>query len=492
MKLFIRFIIAKWKNIFTYILLNLCLMTIIFQILSILIAVHESINFNPNSGLNLYSLEIDSRIINNTELDLQPVSKRLLTELGKSKYVKNYDIFLSEEIYSSTLKNIDYLEEPKVGVFNLRGTSSNFLIDEYLNKINIVQGIGPSDPEFYKTKNAVIINKSVAELNNITLGEEINNQFYVDLGLETEGKFNFGFKVVGIYDFYSNEALEHLIGDGDDISPTHEPDHAHNHESHTVEEKIVQLNEKIQNYRFNILYSSNQTVLDFLSEHSKYSVNNTIIPFYQATFELFNDNLEDNFNELASKKIKAPYVIKSNTDEYREHIKPLNSLFITLVAILMVLIIIMIVLNVGYLRINKKKFYEIKILYNIGNSTEAIYNFVKYKFCFLNITLVLIASILGYSISRTFFVSNLIGKILDNSSFMLETTGTNLELMITTPYSSNFKVMDYFNLNFQFLIYTVLILLIINYSFSIILKNYIKMIGEYDGNFNNKKCATLR
>lgn len=126
MKLFIRFIIAKWKFIFTYILLNLCLMTVIFLILSILIAVHESINFNPNSGLNLYSLEIDNRVINNTELDLQPVSKRLLTELGKSKYVKNYDIFLSEEIYSSNLKNIDYLEEPKVGVFNLRGTSSNF------------------------------------------------------------------------------------------------------------------------------------------------------------------------------------------------------------------------------------------------------------------------------------------------------------------------------------------------------------------------------
>lgn len=111
MKLFFRFIISKWKNIFPYILLNMCLMTVIFLILSALIGVYKSINFNPNSVLNLYSLEFDSKILNNTKSDkVPPPSKNSLLEIGNSKYVKNYDIFLSEEIYSDTLKNVDYLE----------------------------------------------------------------------------------------------------------------------------------------------------------------------------------------------------------------------------------------------------------------------------------------------------------------------------------------------------------------------------------------------
>lgn len=495
MKLFFRFIISKWKNIFPYILLNMCLMTVIFLILSALIGVYKSINFNPNSGLNLYSLEFDSKILNNTKSDkVPPPSKNSLLEIGNSKYVKNYDIFLSEEIYSDTLKNVDYLENPKVGVFNLRGTSSNFLMDEYLGKINIIQGIGPSDPEFFKTRNAVIINKSVAEKNKITLGEEINVQFYADLGLKTENKFNFKLKVVGIYDFYTNEVLKHLIGstNGDNISETHDShDHAHNHENHTVEESIIQINEKIQNYRFNILYSSNQTVLDFISEYSKYSIDGALTPYYQASFELFNENLEKDFNEFAHKKIKGPYVIKSNTDDYREHIKPLNSLFITLVVIFLITIIILIAFNVVYLGIIKKKFSEIIILYNIGYSKESIYNLVKYKFSFLNVVMVIIASFLGYLISKTFIISELVSKILDNFSFMLETTGTNIELLINTPSSSSFKVMNYVEPNFQYLIYTLLILLIINYSFNIILKKYINMVGEYDENFDNKKHATF-
>ena len=326
------------------------------------------------------------------------------------------------------------------------------------------------------------------------LGDTLNVKFYVDLGLKTENSFNFTFKVVGIYDFYPNEILEHLVNSENESSnlEKHNHEHNHEHENETIDESILRVNEQIQNYRFNILYASNETVLNFLREYSKYSSNNSIIPYYQATFELFDRSLENNFKNFANQYLAQPYTLKSSLDEYKEHIKPIK-IFYNITLLFWILVITMLLaFNFIYIRICFRQIPEIKLLYDIGYSKFDIFNLIKYKYYYSATFLILITSVLGYLLSTKKLVAELLFKILNNLAFVIEPTGTNSELLFTYPTNYNFTITNNINLSYQFIITVLVFFMIFTYSTKIILMRNIHKGGKKNGKFNNKKFISSR
>jgi hypothetical protein len=86
---------------------------------------------------SIVSLEINSDVI---DLESSPSrledfpSKETLLELGKNGDVKKYEIFLSDMLYTRSLESSDYLLNPRVGVFSVKGVEDNF----YLMKLSVI------------------------------------------------------------------------------------------------------------------------------------------------------------------------------------------------------------------------------------------------------------------------------------------------------------------------------------------------------------------
>ncbi|MBJ7541827.1 hypothetical protein JG537_08940 [Streptococcus sp. SL1232] len=419
--------------------------------------------------VNLGEIESDSTPDTYNISDVNLVKKSVLNELSKNKdFVEKADIFLSEELYTPSIQSVDLINTPNIGVFNIRGTSNNYLFDEYLGSINVYKGISPNAEEFYDTPNAAIVSRYVAEKNHFHIGDHIELVAYTDIGSSSEKTFSYNIEIVGLYDFYPSETLTSLIA-----NEYQEDDHEHE-EKLKFYDSLLENKAQILNYRFNVIYMSNDSVLDYIYSYSENSDILSDTPVYQATFKLHNSNLDTQFSKFANKKLPKYFKIESMSSEFQKHFFPVKYTITLLGGVIFILVMLLVFsyklpLKLGNIR------KEILFLVSHGLRHNQLLIEINKIMIPTNIISLLVGLIAGtYGVK---FISNEnIESILNIFSDEFEGTGTNLEylnidLIPTTP---NFEI--YLGYSSQYIIISIILVTIIAIITILSLQRYVKKL----------------
>ena len=478
MKYSLRYIKEYWKSLAIYFFIALTLATICFVLLNAYLSINKTISYETNNYSNMFSLEINSKkfddIDKNERNKIKSPTKETLINIGKSKYVDNYDVFLSTDLYTRTLQSANYTTKPKLGIFSLRGVDKNFLMDQDIGNIRIIDGVGPENPNFFKKKNSILISKYVAEKNRLKLNDKIKLSVSAYLGPKLgEKKYPFPVSIAGIYDLKHTKELENLLSNKIEIE-NHDP--SEEEHIHTFKEVTTELQYHLLDYRINTIYLPNRALLNYKSMYNKYVPNNSDdleLP-YQSYFRLKNWGYGDDFKAFANNKISKFYNIKSMKEEYKEHLIPISNASNLILIVSIISFFIFYFFGFLFINYNFKNKKEISFLFQEGYSKDFIINLIYKKKIFLNILIFLLAILGGILFSNNFLSSDLFISLVNRFTPHSIQTGSNLEILEMNSINFDFIYAKHANLNLIYFLVVVLIFVV----FSILEKKIISTAIE--------------
>ena len=494
MKLKNLFLPKSFKNLVVYCLLSITVLTILFMMLDWLIT-NASIVYNESSkNNNIVSLELNTEKINLIENEdmsddslfrkIKAPSKKELISLGNNKGVEKFEVFLSSDLYTTSLKSYEYLEKKKISVFSLHGVDGNFLIDEDLGNICITEGIGPNDPNFFKTNNSILISEYIAKKNKLKVNDKITIMASSDVNDLSNRKkdFPFLFSVAGIYKLKPSKELDTLVNQSNNHTHKHFED-----QKSTFVESIDDIKEHALNSKINTIYMSNNLVaqyadLNLKKKHS--SPKKSKLP-YQAYFRLKDDSFVPIFKKNSKKHLSKYFEIKSMGEDYKEHLKPLLKTN-DFILIVFSLLSIMFVISTSIYKCHKIMTDKyITILYRDGFSISRLLKYLVEGESLISILCCFISLIFGKIISRLLVSSGLLNYFVNYFNKNNLQTGSNLEIIGLNYINPNIQFLNYFNYNSNIMYLLMSILLFIVFEvinfFNIkycLLKKRNKMIQE--------------
>ena len=345
------------------------------------------------------------------DMELQkPPSLKEYEAVGGLPYVKYYD--LSVPAYFGTNKVKGYVPENSgfsgMGanyVFSVKGTNRTELVDVEEGLIKLIEGEAFTEKDLQDGSNKVVISKEVAELNNLSVGDQlvidVTGQYYPGEGQEvTEEEmaepetitFDFPVKVAGIFSVVKKE---------DSGKQTNEQ------KSEAQWQAMDQINTL---YAPNELAKNVQKQID--EKIRKLDATEAQEDYYAAKYILKSIDDVEAFREEANALITNKYYkIFASTDEYEQiagGMKKLGTIsqYVVLIAALATVLIISLVILL-FLRDRK---HELGIYLSLGESRGEIIGQIVMELLLTSVIALVLSLVTG----------NLLGGLVSNSFLQTE------------------------------------------------------------------------
>lgn len=478
----------NWKSLTIYFSFIFVLTTICFMLINSFLSINKIFNLETSQYSNIFSLELNFKKFNSIDPNNKSVlnkiaspSRETLKQIGKSKYIDNYDIFLSTELYTRSLKSAYFITKPKIGIFTLRGIDGAFLMDQDVGNLNIIKGIGPNDPNFFVRKNSILISKYVADKNNLNVNDKIQLNSSVYLGSKfVEKKIPFTVTVIGIYDLKHSNKLDNLVFNKVKL----EEHNSSSKHKHTFIETIDELQYNLIDYQINTIYLTNKSLLNYKQLYSKYAKESPdgLELHYQSYFKLKNWSFEDKFKSFANSKISNFYNIKSMKEEYRDHLTPVIKTLYFILMFIVIIIFIYFAFTSIFFKIILKNEKEFMLLYREGYSKKRLLNLMTKNLFFINGLIFIISTSLGIALSRCFISSKFINKLTNLFTSHNIQTGSNLEILGANFINLDLDYVKYIHFSLIYLLIIVIFFIIFSIFETLIIRTNIFRITKVNKN----------
>lgn len=193
------------KKIFWLILLSLCFISISVSIGMLNGEKHarEEINESLIPAITITEdiVKLQTYYQNNKEIDIKPVSKEIIEEIGALNEVEYYEYSTPSYMEVKNLKTINLSDDIKeYSTVALRGTNKIEMFPIKVEKIKLEEGRLFTQKEIDQGQGVAIISKDFAKLNNIKIDDVIHNEVNVRSHLNDKStEINVDLKIIGFY-----------------------------------------------------------------------------------------------------------------------------------------------------------------------------------------------------------------------------------------------------------------------------------------------------
>lgn len=318
------------------------------------------------------------------------LTPEIIEQIGQSSYVKYYDYNATASLGSEALEYYvpDYLKEQseqgmymtgggeEYYAFGLKGVQYPKILDIEEKKINLLDGRVLTQEEVDSGAKVVLISKTIAELNNLKVGDRITLTSYgVDYngGMTEEGTpdikatnlEDFDFEIVGIFEVPKTDAK----GSSEDSQSTSQGD---------ADEMNNAFMEQLAN---NTIYVPNKVASeanlasrDFYANLYGEESGISDSEYYTPVYVLNKPEDIDKFKEENQALIPKYYAIMASSDQYDTIAGPVQSMsklagYVLVVAILATILIITLVILL-FLRDRK---HELGIYLSFGEAKNKVF-----------------------------------------------------------------------------------------------------------------------
>lgn len=371
--------------------------------------------------------------------------------IGNLSYIKYYDLSIPSYIGTNKVKSYSPDEESVMygGAykysFNLKGGNRTEIVDAQDGLIKIVEGDTFTDKNITEGENVVLISKEVAELNNVSVGDQLvfdaTEEVYTEFSESSEEEedttesnvktFDFPVKVIGIFSVVKKEDSK-----------------SNNTEAgESVDWQAVE--------QINTVYAPNELVKAYSLQQSEEFYGMTqedieaqggSLEYYQASYILNSIDDIEPFREEANALISNEYYhVVASTDQYEQvagGMKKLGTIsnYVVIIAALATVMIISLVVLL-FLRDRK---HEMGIYLSLGESRGEIIGQIVVELLLTSIVALVLSlitgNLLGGAVSNSLLQTDWLSNTNDMYSYGYSMMGTDISYQdIQAAYKVTFS-----------------------------------------------------
>ena len=349
--------------------------------ISIVTAIHQSTIDASDRILNeiplITSVRLDYDKYNEGSFgDIEMMTLELIEEIGSVEQVDYYDYNITQQFQVGGIKSYTELDIPDLYTYlNFRGVAYPDVLDFKQGVANLISGRTFTQEELDMSKPVGIISKDLAELNNLSEGDNFSitdvTYEYIDGEWTPTTQYENIIEIIGIYEYEGY----------DDYGITAK----------------------------NTVYVSNAFIVSVFSDidPTPEETFRRLIDIAQPNYVLKSPNDIESFVQEVTEKLPSYYSVDSTINLYHRLAQPLSQLektsFTSLITLLISGAIVLILLVFVYTR---SKRYELGVYKSMGESNNKLIRLLLGELLVVSLVSLTLALFSGYTISKTIVESS--------------------------------------------------------------------------------------